>query len=199
MVYILYFMDSLLVISDEPALAETLASELPSLTVAQAPLKEAATHLREQEYRLAVLDEGAEAITEVAKAPVLKLSRPIVLSELLYTIRERLQGKTAASREETVLAPGIRLVAGERLLRGADGVQTALTEKETELLQCLIAADGGNIARDALLKQVWGYDNGIDTHTLETHIYRLRGKLRQASEALDILSSDEGGYRLARS
>lgn len=190
-------MDSLLVISDEPALAETLGSELPDLTVAHARFKEAAARLREGEYRLIVLDEGGEAQPLSGdKAPVIRLARPVVLRELLYTIRERLQGKSAQSREEIALSPGFRLSPSERLVRGDNGGQIALTEKETGVLQCLLGANGQPVPRDTLLRQVWGYSDEISTHTLETHIYRLRGKLRQATEALDILSSEEGGYSL---
>jgi DNA-binding response OmpR family regulator len=136
-------------------------------------------------------------VPDTGKTPAIRLSRPVVLSELLYTIRERLQGKSAASREELTLSDGFRLSPSERLLRAVDGsIQITLTEKETELLQCLLEGGGETIPRDLLLKRVWGYSDDIATHTLETHIYRLRGKLRQANESIDILSSDEGGYQL---
>jgi DNA-binding response OmpR family regulator len=192
-------MDSLLVISEEPALADTLASELPELSVLQARGKELAARLQERAYRLIILDEGSgtEAIADAGKTPVIRLTRPASLSELLYTIRERLQGKSAAERDEVALADGLTFSPQERLVRSGEGnTHIALTEKETELLQCLLDADGGTVARDILLKEVWGYSDDIATHTLETHIYRLRGKLRQASESLDIVSSEEGGYVL---
>ncbi len=193
-------MDSLLVISEEPALAETLGSELSGLTVTPSRFTEAAMHLREKEYRLIIIDEYSDTATlpDEGKTPVIRLTRPVVLSDLLYTIRERLQGKTTASREEIPLSEGFRLSPSERLVRGAEGRHIALTEKETELLQCLLEANGETVPRDMLLKRVWGYQDDIATHTLETHIYRLRGKLRQASESIDILSSDEGGYSLKR-
>jgi hypothetical protein len=191
-------MDSILVVSEEPALAETLGSELPGITVAPARFREASARLKAGEYRLMVIDEGGEAgqIPDGEKTPVIKLARPVVLRELLYSIRERLQGKNATSREDILLSPGFRLSPSERLVRGDDGTHITLTEKETGLLQCLLAAGGQTVARDLLLKDVWGYSDDIATHTLETHIYRLRGKLRQASEQLDIASSDEGGYSL---
>jgi DNA-binding response OmpR family regulator len=78
-------MDSILIISDEPALADTLQSELTDIAVAQARFREAAAKLGENRHRLVVLDEteNAGAVPDVGKLPVLRLSRPVVLSELL--------------------------------------------------------------------------------------------------------------------
>jgi two-component SAPR family response regulator len=197
-------MDSILIISEEPSLLETLASELPGVAIEQIRFFEAAVRLHEasphqKEPHLVVIDENENTSVNVdtGTIPTLRLVRPIRLSELLYTIRERLQGKSAPSREELPLSGGFRFSPSERLVRSVDGVtQITLTEKETELLQCLLAKAGQAIARDTLLKTVWGYNDDIATHTLETHIYRLRGKLRQTSDSLDILSSEEGGYLL---
>jgi DNA-binding response OmpR family regulator len=192
-------MESILVVSEEPALAQTLGSELPGITLRHARFGEAAEYMQAEKYRLVVIDEGGETgAIPGGEVSVIRLVRPQSLSELLYTIRERLQGKSAASREEIQLSPGFRLAPSERLVRGEDGTVIPLTEKETELLQCLLVADGETIPRDMLLKSVWGYSDEITTHTLETHIYRLRGKLRQVTESLDISSSEEGGYSLKR-
>jgi DNA-binding response OmpR family regulator len=191
-------MESLLVISDEPALAETLKSELDDMDIAQARFTESAAQAA-GDYRLVVIDEGgaADNLQETVKMPVIRLKRPVILRELLYTIRERLQGKNLGAREELPLGPDLRFCAPLRLIRSEKGdLRIPLTEKEAELLQCLLEAAGKTVSRDMLLKGVWGYSDDIATHTLETHIYRLRGKLRQASESLDIISSDEGGYQL---
>ena len=56
---------------------------------------------------------------------------------------------------------------------------TELTDKEVSIIQCLIAAGGEGLTREQLLKNVWGFDSSLDTHTLETHIYRLRNKIRE--------------------
>lgn len=192
-------MDSLFVISEEPALAETLARELPDIRIEHVHFKEAAGRLEKEEFRLIILDEGSPAnlLPDDGKNPVIRLTRPIALSELLYTIRERLQGKSAVSRENLALGHGFYLSSSERVLRSQDGnADVPLTEKETELLQCLLGAERQPVTREILLKKVWGYSDDIATHTLETHIYRLRGKLRQAHDALDILFLEEGGYLL---
>ncbi|MGE4351703.1 MAG: helix-turn-helix domain-containing protein [Bdellovibrionales bacterium] len=83
----------------------------------------------------------------------------------------------------------------------AVGAQTEtvlkLTEKETALLEYLCASDKP-VPREELLASVWGYDDSIDTHTLETHIYRLRRKLAgPEGEAPDPFVLEAGGYRLS--
>ena len=87
---------------------------------------------------------------------------------------------------------GYVLRPSERVLLSARGATLALTEKEAQLLVCL-ADSGGAVTRDALLAQVWGYGNNINTHTLETHIYRLRQKLAKfCGDAVAIFSGEEG-------
>lgn len=68
-----------------------------------------------------------------------------------------------------------------------------LTEKETEILLCLSHNIGCVVDKDTLLKEVWGYNSEITTHTLETHIYRLRHKMGQLNEK-EIICSVDGGY-----
>lgn len=72
----------------------------------------------------------------------------------------------------------------------------ALTDKEVEILAYLIRRNGKTVSRDDLLKDVWRYQPDVDTHTLETHIYRLRQKLSGIEALKNGLSTDEdGGYR----
>lgn len=75
------------------------------------------------------------------------------------------------------------------------GQEIALTDKETAILVCLAQA-GDAMLRDVLLKKVWRYQDGIDTHTLETHVYRLRQKIEDDAAAPAILLTDGEGYRL---
>jgi hypothetical protein len=189
-------MDSILVISNEPALAETLASELSEVTIAET--RPGVLSGTQDAFRLIVADEGIDenALGEL-KAPILRLTRPVRLSALLYTIREKLQSKSASPREDMAFAPSWQLCAGERLLRHEAGaLSVSLTEKEVELLVFLLEQKNNPVMREAILKRVWGYSAQADTHTLETHIYRLRGKLRQADPAFDIVFSEDKGYRL---
>ncbi len=69
-----------------------------------------------------------------------------------------------------------------------------LTQKETELIEYLWENKDKIVTKDELLKEIFGYKEGVETHTLETHIYKLRQKINETAEAL-ILTID-GGYRL---
>ena len=81
-------------------------------------------------------------------------------------------------------------------LIGPDGVRRLLTEKETAILARLARARGEVVARDVLLREIWGYSPAVDTHTLETHIHRLRRKIEDASGPPKFLLSAPSGYRL---
>jgi DNA-binding response OmpR family regulator len=71
-----------------------------------------------------------------------------------------------------------------------------LTDKEASILKYLFRAGDRPVARDVLLKEVWGYNNRVTTHTLETHIYRLRQKIERDPSNARLLVTEEGGYRL---
>ena len=73
-----------------------------------------------------------------------------------------------------------------------------LTEKETSILELLYFSDDQVVRRDALLDTVWGYKASVRTHTLETHIYRLRQKIETVPSESKILITEAGGYRLRR-
>ncbi len=87
--------------------------------------------------------------------------------------------------------------AYKQLLNGEDGRTVRLTEKETAILQYLYRAGGATVSRETLLREVWGYRPGITTHTLETHIYRLRQKIERDPSHTRLLVTEPGGYRLA--
>lgn len=190
-------MESLLVISDEPALATTLANELAEFTVTGVRPADADKHVHNENFSLIVIDSAANHLINGKAKNSITLTRPIRLSDAVYTIKQNVKSKTAPLRKEHEIAPGYLFCSSEKLLRNTENsVTVPLTEKEVELLEQLTQNTGAILTRDALLKSVWGYGDDINTHTLETHIYRLRGKLRQLNESLDIVFSEEGGYRL---
>lgn len=78
--------------------------------------------------------------------------------------------------------------------KGSESIK--LTDKETDILVTLIASGKDGCARQTLLEQVWGYRAALDTHTLETHIYRLRQKLEEDPNDPKILLTIEAGYKL---
>jgi DNA-binding response OmpR family regulator len=71
-----------------------------------------------------------------------------------------------------------------------------LTEKETNILKYLYRAGSKPVSREELLTEVWGYNAGVTTHTLETHVYRLRQKIEPDPAMAKILITEMGGYRL---
>ena len=85
---------------------------------------------------------------------------------------------------------------GAKQLVSADGAKLRLTEKETAILRYLYRAGEQTVARDVLLKEVWGYNAAVTTHTLETHIYRLRQKIETDPAHAAMLVTDAGGYKL---
>jgi DNA-binding response OmpR family regulator len=73
-----------------------------------------------------------------------------------------------------------------------------LTAKEAAILKYLYRAGNRPVPREVLLDEVWGYRTGATTHTLETHIYRLRQKIERTPGATQMLVTEAAGYRLAR-
>lgn len=83
-----------------------------------------------------------------------------------------------------------------KVLIDTAGKRVRLTEKETNILKFLYRA-GATVPREMLLHEVWGYNPAVTTHTLETHIYRLRQKIEKNPGQAQILITESGGYRLA--
>jgi DNA-binding response OmpR family regulator len=87
--------------------------------------------------------------------------------------------------------PAAKLLVDER------GKKIRLTEKETNILKYLYRAGEKAVSREELLAEVWGYNAGVTTHTLETHVYRLRQKIEPDPANARLLLTEQGGYRLA--
>ena len=83
------------------------------------------------------------------------------------------------------------------MLLDARSKKVRLTDKETNILKYLYRAGGKVVSREELLTEVWGYNAGVDTHTLETHVYRLRQKIEPDPGGPKLLITEAGGYRLA--
>ena len=84
----------------------------------------------------------------------------------------------------------------QKLLLNEAGAKVRLTEKETSILKYLYRAGEKVVTRDVLLHEVWGYNAGVTTHTLETHIYRLRQKIEKDPSNSELLVTEMGGYKL---
>ena len=88
------------------------------------------------------------------------------------------------------------LDAAQGVLKTTDDETIRLTEKEVALLEILYAAGGHSVSRETLLDQVWEYADSVETHTLETHIYRLRQKIELDPTNPALLVTDDEGYCL---
>ena len=84
-----------------------------------------------------------------------------------------------------------------KMLIDPQGKKIRLTEKETNILKYLYRAGEKPVSREELLAEVWGYNAGVTTHTLETHVYRLRQKIESDPANAKLLLTEAGGYRLA--
>lgn len=113
------------------------------------------------------------------------------LGSLLDTLKRERRGAHSA---KVTVGPYVLDIDEQVLLSGAR--QVRLTEKESVILMVLAEQKGGLVDRDDLLARVWGYGENIETHTLETHIYRLRQKIEDDPAAPEILLTAERGYRL---
>jgi len=93
-----------------------------------------------------------------------------------------------------VFKPGDKILTDEET-----GEKIRLTEKETAILKFLKRAEGAAISREKLLNEVWGYNANVTTHTLETHVYRLRQKIESDQTKAKIILTESGGYSMANS
>ena len=124
------------------------------------------------------------------------VTRPFRFSSLLARIHAHLHPQDQSHKATFRIGPYLFLPA-EGLLQDDAGREIRLTEKEVAILEYLHRAGGRPVARDELLARVWGYNSGVTTHTVETHIYRLRRKLEPDPANARLLLTDAGGYALA--
>lgn len=124
------------------------------------------------------------------------VNKPFRFAVLLARIRAHLR-QYESSEDATFKIGDFTFCPYAKLLVDPHGAKLKLTEKETAILQYLNRAKGVVVSRENLLRDVWGYNANVTTHTLETHIYRLRQKIEADPAASKILVTDSGGYRLA--
>ncbi|NNU78868.1 response regulator transcription factor [Halovulum dunhuangense] len=124
------------------------------------------------------------------------VAKPFKFPVLLARIRAQLRQHEQS--EDAVFAIGpYTFKPAMKMLIDQNDKKIRLTEKETNILKYLYRSETGVVARDTLLHEVWGYNAGVTTHTLETHIYRLRQKIEPDPSNARILVTESGGYRLA--
>ena len=123
------------------------------------------------------------------------ITKPFKFAVLLARIRAQLRQHAQSEDAIFTIGPYTFKPAG-KLLMDDKGSKIRLTEKETSILKYLYRSGDKIVSRETLLHEVWGYNAGVTTHTLETHIYRLRQKIEKDPSNSEILVTDTGGYRL---
>jgi DNA-binding response OmpR family regulator len=123
------------------------------------------------------------------------VSKPFRFGVLLARIRAHLRQHEQSEDAVFKLGP-YTFKPSAKLLLTMENKKVRLTEKETSILKYLYRAGDQAVGRDILLHEVWGYNAGVTTHTLETHIYRLRQKIERDPSNAEILVTETGGYKL---
>ena len=122
--------------------------------------------------------------------------KPFRLGVLLARIRAQLILHEKSEDAVLSIGPYTFKPSAKMLIEDATEKKVRLTEKETSILKFLYRAGDKVVGRDTLLGEVWGYNAGVTTHTLETHVYRLRQKIELNPSNAEILVTEPGGYRL---
>ena len=123
------------------------------------------------------------------------VTKPFKFPVLLARMRAQLRQHELSEYANFTLGP-YTFKPAMKMLITEDERKIRLTEKETNILKFLYRSTDGVVPRDILLHEVWGYNAGVTTHTLETHIYRLRQKIEPDPSNVRLLVTESGGYRL---
>lgn len=122
--------------------------------------------------------------------------KPFRLGVLLARLRAHIRQHEQSEDAVFTIGPYSFQPSTKMLLETGSDKKIRLTEKEAAILKYLYRAGDKVVGRDKLLGEVWGYNAGVTTHTLETHVYRLRQKIERNPSSAEILVTEPGGYRL---
>ena len=123
------------------------------------------------------------------------VTKPFRFAVLLARIRAHLRSHEQSEDAVFHLGP-YEFRPAAKVLLDQRGKKIRLTEKETNILKYLYRSGDKAVPREELLTEVWGYNAGVTTHTLETHVYRLRQKIEPDPAKAKLLLTEVGGYRL---
>jgi DNA-binding response OmpR family regulator len=124
------------------------------------------------------------------------LAKPFRLSELLARVRAQLRTFDNSENAAFLIGPFIFRPSARLLQEPARNRKIWLTKKESAVLKFLYGAEGKPVLRRTLLSEIWGYNETVSTHTVGTHIYRLRQKIEVDPEHPCLLVAENGAYRL---
>jgi len=162
--------------------------------------REAVRMLRKGGFKAPILlrtgrDTDSDTILGLESGANDYVTKPFRFAVLLARIRAQLRQHEASEDAVFTIGP-FTFRPSSKLLLNAKGNKVRLTEKETAILRFLYRAGQKPVSRETLLQEVWGYNSGVTTHTLETHIYRLRQKVERDATTPTILVTETGGYKL---
>jgi DNA-binding response OmpR family regulator len=184
---------------------DAAAEQAPDLVILDVDLpdingREVCRRLREQGIKAPVImltgqSGDADTIAGLEAGANDYVAKPFRFAVLLARIRAQL--RTHEQSEDAVFRIGpYSFRPAAKLLLDEKSRRIRLTDKETSILKYLYRAGDKPISREELLAEVWGYNAGVTTHTLETHIYRLRQKIEPDPTSARLLLTEAGGYRL---
>ena len=143
---------------------------------------------------LTAADSDADTIEGLDAGANDYITKPFRFAVLMARIHAHLRNHEQS--EEAIYRIGpYTFRPSAKLLLDSQDKKIRLTEKETNILKFLYRS-GDTVARETLLHEVWGYNPAVTTHTLETHIYRLRQKIEKDAANPEILVTEAGGYKL---
>ena len=141
-------------------------------------------------------DEEADVVRGLNAGANDYIAKPFRLGELLARLRAQLRIFENSEDAVFTIGPYTFRPSVKLLQEPARNRRIRLTEKEAAILKFLYRAGTRPVARQVLLNEVWGYNSAVTTHTLETHIYRLRQKIEPDPSNARLLVTEGGGYRL---
>jgi DNA-binding response OmpR family regulator len=143
---------------------------------------------------------GADAETDVVRGLDAGandyIAKPFCAGELLARLRAQLRVFDNSEDAVFTIGPYMFRPSAKLLLGPARNRKIRLTDKECLILKYLYRTGSRPVPRQVLLNEVWGYSSAVATHTLETHIYRLRQKIEPDPPTPRLLLTEDGGYRL---
>ena len=157
--------------------------------------------LRRQGLRMPIImltgsDDEADVVRGLDAGANDYIAKPFRLAELLARLRAQLRIFENSEDAVFTIGPYTFRPSAKLLHEPVKNRRIRLTEKEAAILKFLYRAGTRPVARQVLLNEVWGYNAAVTTHTLETHIYRLRQKIEPDPGNARLLVTEGGGYRL---
>jgi DNA-binding response OmpR family regulator len=146
---------------------------------------------------LTAADSDDDTITGLNAGANDYVTKPFRMAVLLARVRAHLRQHDQSDDAIFAIGPYKFQPAAKMLMANEGQRKIRLTEKEAAILKYLYRVGNKTVSRETLLGEVWGYNAGVTTHTLETHIYRLRQKIEADPAQVRLLITEPGGYRLS--